>query len=138
MRVVLGTWQLLGTASVDAEGKLVLPAPPRCPGLYRLRLLGSAPSVYIGETDDLVRRFSQYRNPGPSQRTNIRMNGRMTSHLAGGAGVSVEVCTDAFAAIGSLHEPLDLTRKSHRMLPEEEALAETRSGAMGTVENVCR
>ena len=30
--------------------------------------------LYIGETDSLNRRFQQYRTPGPTQTTNIRLN----------------------------------------------------------------
>ena len=42
--------------------------------LYRFRLDGVAQSIstYIGESDNLQRRSSGYRNPGPSQKTNIR------------------------------------------------------------------
>lgn len=135
MKVVLDTWIRLSDATIGTDGRIVLPAPPALPGVYRFRLLGRTPSVYIGETDQLPRRFAQYRNPGPSQRTNIRLNDRIRQHLAAGEHIAIEVVTAARVEVGAARETLDLARKSHRMLAEEAALEEARMGAMGTVEN---
>ncbi len=135
MEIVLDQWVLLGTVNLDRDGRLVFPALPSGPGLYRFRLLDEGASVYVGETDDLPRRFGRYRNPGPSQRTNVRLNGRMRSHLAAGGSVTLEICGRAGLTLGSEHEALDLRRKSHRVLAEEEALAQARSGGMGQILN---
>ena len=134
MRVELGSWRALGPASVTG-GRLVLPVPPAGPGLYRFRLSAPAPSVYVGETEDLRRRHYQYANPGPTQRTNQRMNGRMLAVLAAGGSVEVDVCTAVAVAIGECSEALDLRIRSHRHLAEEAALEQARSSGLGAVEN---
>jgi len=136
MKIVLGSWVALGNVRLDREGRLVFPAPTHAPGLYRFRLIGPAASVYVGETDDLHRRFAHYRSPGPSQRTNVRMNEHMRTHLQSGRPVSVETCTETWVEVGSEREALDLSRGSHRVLAEEEALGQARAGGMGSVENV--
>ena len=135
MRITLGEWRHLGDARVESTGRLALPTPPTGPGLYRFLLSGSSHSVYVGETEDLPRRFYGYRNPGPSQRTNQRMNQRMLDVLAAGGRVAIEVCTGAVIEVGTCHEPLDLRVKSHRLLAEEGALAAARAEGLGTVEN---
>ena len=136
MKVTLDPWVQVGDASLGTDGRIILPAPPVRPGVYRFRLLGPTPSVYVGETDQLHRRFNGYRNPGPSQRTNIRLNQRIRFHLAAGEQVAVDVVTAAWVEVGAAREPLDLDRKSHRMLAEEAALDEARIGTMGSVENI--
>jgi hypothetical protein len=137
MRIVLGEWQTVGSVKLDREGRLAMPPPPHDGGLYRFRLQGrGAPSIYVGETDELVRRFGQYRNPGPTQRTNIRMNSRMREHLAAGGTVLAECCTEAWIHVGAEKEELDLSRKSHRMLAEETALAEAGTSAVDQIENI--
>jgi hypothetical protein len=135
MEITLGAWIPLGSAATTPDGRLRLPVPPAGPGLYRFLLTAPAPSVYIGETEELRRRFGQYANPGPSQRTNLRMNARMREVLAAGGTVAVETCTDASVAIATCLEPLDLLMRSHRLLAEESALAGARATALGTIEN---
>ena len=113
-----------------------MPTPPPGAGLYRFLLAGSSSSVYVGETEDLPRRFYGYRNPGPSQRTNQRMNERMLDVLRSGGRVAIEVCVTATVEVGTCQELLDLTRKPHRMPAEEAALVAARVEGLGAVENV--
>jgi hypothetical protein len=135
MRISLGPWRSLGHASVAASGRLGLPAPPPGPGLYRFLLAAPTRSVYVGETEDLRRRFYQYCNPGPTQRTNQRMSARMLVAISAGGTVAVEVCVAATIEVGSSSEPLDLRVKSHRLMAEEAALEAARGSELGTVEN---
>jgi hypothetical protein len=136
VKTTLAPWRPLGAANVTAAGRLVLPTPPRTPGIYRFLLYGPSSSVYVGETEDLARRFYQYGNPGPSQRTNLRMRGRMADAIGAGGSVQIEVCDSATVSVGSCSEQLDLRVKAHRLLAEDEALAEARSAGLGAVENV--
>lgn len=136
MRVILGPWQPLGEVGLDPDGRLRLPRPAVGPGLYRFLLHDASRTAYVGETDELTRRFGHYRNPGPSQRTNVRLNDRMRAVLASGGSIAVEVCTRADVEVGSCREPLDLRVKSHRLLAEETALAEVRRLGLDAVENV--
>jgi hypothetical protein len=68
-------WKPMGRVLLDEKGKLRFPNMPEVPGLYRLRLRTSSgiESNYVGQSDSLRRRFFHYRNPGPTQSTNIRL-----------------------------------------------------------------
>lgn len=59
-----------------------------CPGprVYRLafHVPDAAARVYIGETDDLRRRAQNYRTPGATQRTSLRMNQELVGRIDSG------------------------------------------------------
>jgi hypothetical protein len=58
-------WRRAGFMQADSEGKLQFPKLPFDPGIYVFRLLDSeASSIYVGESDNIVRRAAHYRNPG--------------------------------------------------------------------------
>jgi hypothetical protein len=76
----------------------------------------SRPRVYIGESVNLQRRLAgNYRSPGPSQQTNVRINALLGRHLAAG-GTSAALWLD-----GTEH-PLGLSRKDARLFAENAAL----------------
>lgn len=64
-------WAEVGSIGLDAEGKLAFPSLPREPGMYKLMIseADGTTATYIGEADELRRRFAHYRNPGPTQPT---------------------------------------------------------------------
>lgn len=137
MRIEPGPWRAIGEVRTGPDGKLAMPDPGSVAGVYRFRLAGAdGASVYIGESDDLGRRFGHYRNPGPTQRTNIRLNERMKTRLAGGGSVRVALVTAARLAVGECSEPMDLDRRASRLLVEEHLLAEARDGRTDSVENI--
>lgn len=137
MRIEPRPWREIGEVRLGSDGKLMMPDPGAVPGIYRFRLAGGdAPSVYIGESDDVRRRFGHYRNPGPSQRTNVRMNERMRARLAEGGIVQVAVVTGAVLRVAECAEPLDLERRASRLLLEEHLLGEARDGRVEAVENI--
>ena len=117
-------WQSAGEIRVD--NRPVFPALPVAPGLYRFTFLtsGAAPRVYIGETDDLRRRAQHYRTPGARQPTNVRMNREIVEAIRAGARVSCEVITQASIALdGGQRKPLELSRKTGRLIVENAAMA---------------
>jgi hypothetical protein len=62
--------------------------------MYRFVLIdavGATVGVYIGESDQIARRMGNYRNPGPTQPTNQRMNGRLRDVLGAGGLVELSV-----------------------------------------------
>jgi hypothetical protein len=127
------------TAKIDLgpDGKLKFPNLPLDPGLYRLWLGGAEHSaVYIGETDNLRRRATHYRNPGPSQRTNIRLNERLRTHLAAGGRADMYVVITAKLEIDGNRIPLDLSQKAARRLVENAALVEAAVSGADQVENL--
>lgn len=117
-------WKSLGRVERDGRGDLVFPAPPRGPGLYRFRLCGEGVEKhYVGESEELRRRFQQYRKPGPSQRTNLRMNDDCQRHLLSGGRVEVDIATDEMAiSLGDVPFRVDLADKVTRSLLEQAAL----------------
>jgi hypothetical protein len=127
-------WRPCGLVTL-AEGKLVFPRVPNAAGVYRLTFqddCGQQSGVYVGEADLLPRRFQQYRTPGASQQTNLRLNPVMVSTLATGGRVAIEIAITAHlrSADGSA-VPLDLTWKAARVLVERAAeVAERAAGAV--------
>ena len=119
-------WQSLGQVRIDANGRLLFPTAPRQPGLYRFRLVDSgAARHYVGETDNLRRRFQHYRTPGPSQQTNIRMNKEFLGHLAEGKNIELDIVIEGIH-ISAGDEPVrvDLANKPVRRLLEHAALVD--------------
>jgi hypothetical protein len=106
-------WQRVGELAL-AEGKLRFPRVPNRAGIYRFRLTSAA--------GPLPRRFQHYRAPGPSQRTNLRLNPILVSTLTAGGAVGVEVTTEALAvAADGTATSLDLSWKAARVLVERAA-----------------
>ena len=136
MQISLGEWHAIGNVGSDAEHRLVLPSPPAGPGIYRFRLLGTDPSVYVGETADLPRCLEGFETPDPSQPTNRSLNDEILDALRDDQHIPVEICVVAEVEVGTCREALDLTIKSHRLLAEEAALVEARAAGFGRVENV--
>ncbi|ROP37433.1 DUF7662 domain-containing protein [Saccharothrix texasensis] len=122
------TWERAGPVRLASSGALVFPTLPRLPGVYRVSLADASgqetSSVYVGETEDLDRRFHHgYRRPGADQQTNQRLHDEMRAHLAKGGAVTVAVATSATIDVKGASGPLSLTRKTARVLAEHAALA---------------
>lgn len=133
-------WSRLGNTALDSAGKIVFPRPlPAAPGLYRFILTAShgRNRIYIGESDNLRRRLTSYRNPGPRQRTNLRVNALLVRHLGAGLSVTVDLAVAAVRhSPGSPDTPLDLSRKAGRLLAESAALVLAQRSATADVENI--
>ena len=92
-------WEPQGAVQIVAE-KLLFPQVDEKPGIYRFTLRSAErQSVYIGEADRLRRRFAHYRNPGPSQATNQRMNAAIREIIRANGSVGVETATQVRADI---------------------------------------
>ena len=122
-------WRAIGEVRPDGDG-LQFPAAPRRPGLYRFRLVGKGSARhYVGETDQLQRRFQHYRTPGRSQQTNIRMNAEFRDHLATGGRIEIDIVTEEIAVVASGESiNVDLAGKAMRCLLEHAALVDEASG----------
>jgi hypothetical protein len=134
-------WSSAGMVNLDAGDKPVFAPLEDEPGLYRLTLTGGVagarPQVYIGETDNLRRRLSSnYRSPGPSQQTSLRVNALLRSHLAAGGQVSLAVATVATVHLLGDALTLDLRRKAGRLLAENAALVLTQATADADIVNL--
>jgi len=122
-------WQPLGEIDIDIRSRLAFPKAPSKPGLYRFGVDQSQQhSVYIGETDQLPRRFQHYRTPGPSQQTNLRLNALFLEVLKTHGKISVSIVTHASIEMTDGPErPADLSKKWERVLLEHSAICTERS-----------
>jgi hypothetical protein len=146
-------WASHGAVQI-VGGKLLFPLAPAKPGIYRFTLrptsaesvyigetdgppfrLTSAESVYIGETVQLRRRFAHYRNPGPTQFTNQRMNAAMKSLIENGGKVELETATQIRVDINGRVAVADLAHRPYRLLAENAALVIAREAGQ-TVKNL--
>jgi hypothetical protein len=118
-------WRPLGRITLDGSGKPRFPGAATEPGLYRfrIRVVGGIESNYIGETDNIRRRFGNYRNPGPRQQTSLRINRVLSDHLRAGSEISVAVAEEVWIENERGKARADLNRKSLRRLFENFALA---------------
>lgn len=128
-------WVSVGAVSLDAEQKLRFPKTGSQPGLYSFEILSAdGRSQYIGETDQLSRRLQHYRTPGPSQKTNLRINALLVEHLKRGDQVSLSMVIDGVSTTCAGREhTVDLSLKSERLLLEAAALLNARSSGTPTL-----
>jgi hypothetical protein len=117
-------WKQLGAIALDDAGKLLFPVAPTVPGLYRMCLSNaSGTRHYIGEAMNLRRRFAHYRNPGPSQQTNIRVNEVLRTHLDAGGEAMVDLIVSGISlSVGGRELSVDLDDKAVRRLLEQAAV----------------
>jgi hypothetical protein len=106
------------------EGTLRFPPAPKEPGIYLLVIRqGNANTIYIGETSELRRRFANYRSPGPTQQTNLRLNQILKECLISGGKVAIDIAYEELElSIGGVVTRADLTDKATRRLAEYAAL----------------
>jgi hypothetical protein len=125
-------WSELGRVELDAQGKLVFPRVPTRPGLYRFEFDGEkVRREYIGETDTLNRRFQHYRTPGPTQRTNIRLNALIHEALSSRLTVGVSIVLDgATIKMGGEQRLAGMQNKSDRVLLEHAAIYAAREAGI--------
>jgi excinuclease UvrABC nuclease subunit len=131
-------WIEVGPIELDRGGKLNFPILPREPGIYKLMITerDGTTASYVGETDELRRRFSHYRNPGPTQPTNRRINTLVTQLLADGGRASMAIATGAALEINDVSSSLDLTKKAARLLAENAALVKATLDGVNRIENL--
>ena len=126
--VVSLTWRHIGSVTLDDQQRPVFPVLPHLAGLYRLEFHPASADarggLYIGETTDLARRASNYRNAtsdNTSQRTSRRIHRRLVTHLGERRGrVDLAIAVDV--SLGVDTAPVDLRRKSARLLAENTAV----------------
>jgi hypothetical protein len=115
-------WESIGSLSIDQAGKLVFPQAPSAPGVYRFEIDGDKALVYFGEAADLRQRFGQYRNPGRTQQTNLRMESLLCEILRTGGQSEVSLAQVISFSTGEPTMHLDLRLKAARVLVESSAI----------------
>jgi hypothetical protein len=117
-------WRDAGEVRLDIAGKPEFPRLTTKPGVYAFRFAGpeGVTSVYVGEAENLQRRVAHYRNPGPTQATNIRVNERMRSHLSLNSRITMQLIVDAQVEVDGNAEACDLSNAFARRFVENAAL----------------
>ena len=117
-------WRHLGPVTLSEADQLAFPAAPKAAGLYRMQLVGADKiEVYVGEAIDLKRRFGNYRRPGSTQQTSLRINALLKDSLARGVTILLDVAYDDVALIISGNSiPADLSNKAVRRVAEQAAI----------------
>lgn len=123
-------WTPLGKILLAENDKLGFPKAADKPALYRFRLRKNGEEFfYVGETNNLQRRLGNYRNPGASQKTSIRINKILKDKLKKGYEIALSVITlgNAWFVTSQTKEEADLTSKTVRCLFENAAILKSRS-----------
>lgn len=117
-------WKRLGAVTLSAADKLTFPAAPTEAGLYRLIVrTGNRTTVYVGEAVNLKRRFGNYRLPGRTQQTSLRLNALLRETLARGGAIAVDIAyQDIGLSIGGVIMEADLADKAVRRMIEQAAI----------------
>jgi hypothetical protein len=117
-------WKRYGPVIMDSSGKLGFPEFGFGPSVYRFAIEKSDGTrlEYIGETDNLYRRFAHYRNPGPTQTTNKRMNAFCKTVLSEDGRVGIDVGAAFFITANGDEQIVSLFSKNNRRLFEYYAL----------------
>jgi hypothetical protein len=83
--------------------------------------------------------MTHYRNPGPTQSTNIRLNAALRKHLSSGGVASMAFIADALVRTAGDEQPLvpvDLSRKAARRLVQNAALVSAYMAGDAAIENL--
>lgn len=118
-------WLRAGPITLDDAGLPKFPALPQVPGLYRYDFGfdgAGARTLYIGESVQLARRASNYRNAKTDrsrQRTSRRIHKEIVQHLLGGGSIDFAIATSVRLGDG---QATDLRLKSARRLAENAAV----------------
>lgn len=113
-------WSFLGRLSLDGNGQVIFPVIEGTAGLYRFsaRYPDGRLANYIGESENLRRRFGNYRNPGPTQQTSLRINSWLKELLRDNGEVLIAIAEQA-TLDGT---EVDLSRKASRRMFEQMAI----------------
>lgn len=119
------TWRVLGRVIID-KGKPAFPVVGSGPAVYRFLLTeANTQQQYVGETSNLARRFGHYRNPGPTQWTNLRINEVFRNALAARGSIDIFAVTEsAWIELNGDRHPADFSSRIVRRLFENAAIVD--------------
>ena len=132
-------WLRAGPITLDAAELPKFPPLPRLPGLYRYDFgLDDAGvrTLYIGESVELARRASNYRNAKTDrsrQRTSRRIHKEIVQHLQAGGSIEFAIATRVTIHDG---KDTDLRLKSARRLAENAAVLRAQTTSSTRVLNI--
>lgn len=120
-------WMMLGQVTLDQNGGLQFPTATTDAGLYRIRInLAGRSRFYVGESQSLRGRFSNYRSGSKGQQTSRRIHLLLKDALADGARVEVDIVTnDVALQINGVPISTDLNDRATRRMIEHAAIVAT-------------
>ena len=130
-------WEPIGQVILDAAGKLAFPSLRIEPGVYRFRMVDTpASAVYIGESLSLRQRAGNYRNPGPSQKTSLRINARFLEHLRAGGRIEMSIARNVRIELNGLGLEQTLAYAPQRLVVESLGLIAADAEGFDHIENL--
>jgi len=117
-------WRRLGVVLLEGNRKLAFPLAPVSAGLYRLIVrVRNRTTVYVGEAVNLKRRFRNYRLPGKTQQTSLRINSLLIDALSSGGSIAVDIAYQNIGlSVGGVSVDADLSDKAVRRMIEQAAI----------------
>lgn len=80
-------------------------------------------NIYVGESVNLKHRFGNYRLPGNTQQTNVRINALLVEKFGQGGSIAVDIIYKNIGlTIGGVSVDADLTDKAVRRMIEHAAI----------------
>src|SRR3546814_12079777 len=96
---------------------------------------GNRTTVYVGEAVNLKRRFGNYRRPGATQQTSLRLNALLIEAIGQCGAITVDIAyQDIGLNIGGVAMDADLADKAVRRMIEQAA----KIGRAACRERVCQ
>src|SRR3546814_952934 len=113
-------WKRLVSVTLPPAGKLYYPGAPVEAGLYRLIVrAGNRTTVYVGEAVNLKRRLGNYRRPGATQQTSLRLNALLIEAIGQCGAITVDIAyQDIGLNIGGVAMDADLADRSEEQPSE--------------------
>lgn len=113
-------WLPIGQLSLDDSNRVRLPTVDATAGLYKFSAYypDGRLANYIGESENLRRRFGNYRHPGPTQQTSLRINAWLKKLMSDNGKVLIAIATQVILD----GVEADLSKKAVRRLFENMAI----------------
>src|SRR6185437_7526088 len=132
-------WKPLGLITLDVEGRLLFPTSPARAGIYRIRIRWPRKEArYIGEAENLARRFGNYRRPGPTQQTSLRIGATLKTALYDKAEVAIACIVEASLDGRNGKTQVDFSSKVVRCLFENAVLFAEHGAEIETLNRAMR
>jgi hypothetical protein len=116
------SWETVGQVTVE-DGLMLTPPMPEAPGVYQWVFHhDDHDRHYVGEADNLDRRFLHYRMPGSSPSTNLRMNESAIRVIGAGGSVDILLARNIVFSGDDIDGVADLTSPFARRFIKNAAL----------------
>jgi hypothetical protein len=127
-------WVPIGRVVLTGD-RLEFPTTQPVAAVYRFWVRsGSGEAIYFGETENLQRRFTLYRNADSSQTTNFRLKNLFREALSSGSEIGVAIVAQgAWIDLGGARLTADFSSRPVRLIFENVAIVECHGTAIDSL-----